>query len=288
MVFILSAVVLLAIAFLIWGWNDVVLRDSKGRLLSRKVKSADEGALAGLSYGTYIFEIWHVGLFHLRPRLVKTIRIEHNKISENAWMFSYKLMTETRLLRLKLRNPEAQLLKARYLTDGAIFQAVEKSYFKVLNNLYLPKNSISDTTTIDSVLIHPTGIYLFENSVSEGWIYGDADGKFWSATVLRNNRTKNSEFENPVLRSMRNEEALRRMFEKAESLPLHIFSYVVFGDKAVLKDVPGSSVERKLVLRGQLSQSLTRTFSLATPVYTEKEIDELALELVGFADKVTL
>lgn len=288
MIFILLAVALLAVAFLIWGWNDVVLRDSKGRLLSRKVKSADEGALVGLSYGTYVFEIWHVGLFHLRPRLVKTVSIEHNKISENAWSFSYKLKNESRVLRSGTKNLGTVSLKARYLTDCEIFQAVQKSYFKILNNLYLPKNSISDTTTIDSVLIHPTGIYLFENSVSEGWIYGDADSKFWSATVLRNNRTKNSEFENPVLRSMRNEEAVRRMFEKTESLPLHIFSYVVFSDKAVLKDVPESSVERKLVLRCQLSQSLTRTFSLATPVYTEKEIDEFALELAGFADKVTL
>lgn len=288
MIFILLAVALLAVAFLIWGWNDVVLRDSKGRLLSRKVKSADEGALVGLSYGTYVFEIWHVGLFHLRPRLVKTLRIEHNKISENAWSFSYKLKNEARLLHAVMKKSELRLLKARYLTDCEIFQTVRNSYFKILNNLYLPKNSISDTTTIDSVLIHPTGIYLFENSVFEGWIYGDADSKFWSATVLRNNRTKNSEYENPVLRSVRNEEAIRRMFEKAESLPMHIFSYVVFSDKAVLKDVPESSVERKLVLRGQLAQSLVRTFSLATPVYTENEIDELALELAGFADKVTL
>ncbi len=285
MVFVLLAVALLVVAFLIWGWNDVVLRDSKGRLLSRKVKAADEGALVGLSYGTYVFEIWHVGLFHLRPRLVKTVRIEHDKISENAWMFSYKLMNEARNIRSESRKAEARLLKARHLTDGEIFQAVRKSYFKILNNLYLPKNSISDTTTIDSVLIHPTGIYLFENSIFEGWIYGDADGKFWSSTMMRNNRTKNSEFENPVIRSVRNEESVRRMFEKPESLPLHVFSYVVFSDKAVLKDVPESSVERKLVLRSQLAQSLVRTFSLATPVYTENEIDELASELAGFADK---
>lgn len=285
MIFVLLAVVLLVVAFLVWGWNDVVLRDSKGRLLSRKVKAADEGALVGLSYGTYVFEIWHVGLFHLRPRLVKTVRIEHDKISENAWMFSYKLMNEARRVRSETRKEEARLLKARCLTDGEIFQAAQKSYFKILNNLYLPKNSISDTTTIDSVLIHPTGIYLFENSIVEGWIYGDADGKFWSATMMRNNRTKSSEFENPVIRSMRNEESVRRMFEKAESLPLHVFSYVVFGDKAVLKNVPESSVERKLVLRSQLAQSLVRTFSLATPVYTENEIDELAFELAGFADK---
>ncbi len=287
MIFILSAVVLLVLVFLIWGRNDIVLRDSKGRLLSRKVKSADEGALVGLSHGTYLFEIWHIGLFHLRPRLVKTLRLEHNEISENEWKFSYKLKSDA----LRLTPSKSQEMRgaiARHQTDTQIFQAVKGSYFKILNNLYLPKNSISDTTTIDSVLIHSTGIYLFENSLAEGWIYGDADGKFWSATIMRNNKTKNSEFENPVLRCMRNEEAIRRIFEKAESLPPHIFSYVVFCDKAVLKNVPESAVERKLVLRAQLAQSLGRTFNVATPVYTEKEIDGLENELAGFADKATL
>lgn len=287
MIFVLCAVVLLILAFLVWGRNDIVLRDSKGRLLSRKVKSADEGALVGLSHGTYLFEIWHVGLFHLRPRLVKTLRLEHNRISENEWKFLYKLKAES--LRLtSSKSLEMRGALARHQTDSRIFLAVKGSYFKILNNLYLPKNSISDTTTIDSVLIHSTGIYLFENSLAEGWIYGDADGKFWSATVMRNNKTKNSEFENPVLRCMRNEEALRRIFERAESVPLHIFSYVVFCDKAVLKSVPESAVGRKLVLRGQLAQSLERTFRIATPVYTEKEIDELESELAGFADKAIL
>lgn len=287
MIFILSAVVLLALVFLIWGRNDIVLRDSKGRLLSRKVKSADEGALVGLSYGTYLFEIWHIGLFHLRPRLVKTLRLEHNEISENEWKFLYKLKSDA--LRLTpSKSLEMRGAIARHQTDTRIFQAVKGSYFKILNNLYLPKNSISDTTTIDSVLIHSTGIYLFENSLAEGWIYGDADGKFWSATIMRNNKTKNSEFENPVLRCMRNEEAIRRIFEKAESLPPHVFSYVVFCDKAVLKKVPESAVERKLVLRAQLAQSLARTFNVATPVYTKKEIDGLENELAGFADKATL
>ncbi len=288
MIPVLCVVALVAVAFLAWGRNDILLRDSKGRLLSRKVNSADEGALVGLEPGSYFFEIWHIGLFHIRPKLVRTVKVEHNKISENEWKFSYRLKKEKLRLHPMSKSAEARLAVARHSTDCKIMEAVHGSYFKLLNNLYMPKNRISDTTTIDTVLIHPTGIYLFENSPVEGWVYGDADGKFWSATKMRNNRTRNVEFENPVLRSVRNEEAFRRMFEKTEALPVHAFSYIVFGDKALLKEIPESTVERKIVLRGLLAQSLSRTFSLATPVYTENEIDEFARELAGFADKVSL
>lgn len=283
---VLLSVVIFVLAFLAWGHDDVVLRDDKGRLLSRKVNSADEGALVGLEYGTYLFEIWHVGLFHLKPRLMRTEKVEHTKISENSWKFAFQLKDYGRRLRADSKSPEMRRAFAEYKTNVAVLRAAESSYFKMLYHLYLPKNSISDTTTIDSLLIHPTGIYLFENAEWDGWIYGDAEGKFWSATKMRNNKTEKAEFENPVLRSIRNEEALRRLFESADSLPVHSFSYVVFGDKAVLKHAPESSVERKIVLRSQLWQSLERTFSLAAPVYTEKEVEAFERELSGFADKI--
>lgn len=280
------AIGVFVLAFLIWGKNEIVLRDSKGRLLSRKAESADEGALVGLAYGTYTFEIWHIGLLHLKPKLTRTVKLEHSKISENTWKYSFKLQIDARHLSASSSNPEKKRAFAEYGTNRAILQATEKAYFKILNHLYLPKNRISDTTTIDTMLIHPTGIYLFENAERNGWIYGDAEEKFWDSIVMRGGKMKKTEFENPVLRSFRNEEALRRLFEDSESLPVHCFSYVVFNEKAVLKEVPESSVERKIVLRSQLEHSLSRTFGLATPVYTETEIDRLERELAGFADRV--
>ena len=281
------AVLVVILAFLIWGWDFVVLRDEQGRLLSRKVQlqKADEGALIGLAYGTYSFEIWHRGLLHWKPRLVKTITLEHNEVTENEWNYSVKLDAEAKLLRSMPDDAEKRHRNAEFLTDSILFRASKGTYFKILSNVYLLRNSLNDTTHIDSVLIHPTGLYLFENVQKTGWIYGDANSKSWHATKMKENVTRESSFENPMARSVRNEEALRRMFEDVDFSSIPCFSYIVFDDKAVLKEIPESTVNRKFVLRSQLLQSLLRTFSLATPVFSENEIGEFAKELAALSDQ---
>ncbi len=280
------AVLVVILAFLIWGWDFVVLRDERGRLLSRKMhlQKADEGALIGLAYGTYSFEIWHRGLLHWKPRLFKTITLEHNEVTENEWNYSVKLDAEAKALRSLPDDADTRHLYAEYLTDSILLRASKGSFFKILNNVYLLRNSLNDTTHIDSVLIHPTGIYLFENVLKTGWIYGDVNAKLWHATKMREGMTKESNFENPMLHSVRNEEALRRLFERVDIPSIPCFSYIVFDDKAVLKDIPESTVGRKLVLRSQLLQSLNRTFSLARPVFSETEIGEFAKELAALSD----
>ncbi|MBP5247518.1 MAG: NERD domain-containing protein [Fibrobacter sp.] len=281
------AVLVVILAFLIWGWDFVVLRDEQGRLLSRKMhlQKADEGALIGLAYGTYTFEIWHRGLFHWKPRLVKTVTLEHNEVTENEWNYSLKLASDAKYVRSMPDDANKRHRNAELLTDSVLLRASKGSFFKILNNVYLLRNSLNDTTRIDSVLIHPTGIYLFENVLKTGWIYGDANSKTWHATKMKGSVTKESDFENPMLRSVRNEEALRRMFEGVDFASIPCFSYIVFDDKAVLKDIPESTVGRKFVLRSQLLQSLLRIFSLATPVLSKKEIGEFAGELAVLSDQ---
>lgn len=51
--------------------------------------------------------------------------------------------------------------------------------FKILMNLHVPINS--KKTEIDLLMIHETGIYVFEVKNYKGIIYGDMDGKRWTA-----------------------------------------------------------------------------------------------------------
>ena len=277
MLYLLIAVLLVVLGFLAWGIDDVLLRDAQGRLLSykRKLKTADEGALIGLAYGTYSFEIWHRSLFHWKPKLVKKVELEHNKITENAWKVE-------KLLQENAKNPNAE--KFIWATNCEIFEACRGSYFKIVNKLYLLRNSLNDTTVVGTLLLHPTGIYLFENVEKSGWIFGDAEEKFWSATKMNEDRMQGVNFENPILRINRNVEALRRLFENFEGISLHIFSYAVFDDSAVLKQIPENAVSQKIILRSQLRESLQRMFRLASPVYSEYEIDELEKELANYSE----
>ena len=100
MVFILIVVLLVLLGFLVWGWDRVDLRDAQGRLLNRKIqlKSADEGSLIGLAYGVYTFEIWHRGILQWKPRLVKRIIVEHDKLPRPTGALSRKCGNFLRLL----------------------------------------------------------------------------------------------------------------------------------------------------------------------------------------------
>lgn len=48
-------------------------------------------------------------------------------------------------------------------------------YKKFLFNCYVPKTD-EKTTEIDVIMLHETGIYVFESKNYSGWIFGSADG----------------------------------------------------------------------------------------------------------------
>ena len=125
MVIVFLAVLGVIFAFLVWGWDEIVLRDEQGRLLSCKVQldRADEGALIGLAYGTYTFEVWHRGLFCLKPRLVRKIKLVHNKVTENEWNYAVKLDAEAKFLRSMPDDAEKRHRNAEFLTDSILFRA---------------------------------------------------------------------------------------------------------------------------------------------------------------------
>ena len=273
MVFILIVVLLVLLGFLVWGWDRVDLRDAQGRLLNRKIqlKSADEGSLIGLAYGVYTFEIWHRGILQWKPRLVKRIIVEHDKITENEWLYFEKM------------RELSAASREEYRTSREIFEACRGQYFKILHKVCLLRNSLDDTTVVETLLLDSTGIYLFENVPQQGWIFGDAKEKNWSATKMNDDKMHGKLFDNPLLSIARNEAALRRLFESFDGLSLHVFSYAVFNDGAVLKQIPDNTVSQKIILRSQLRESLVRMFRLANPVYSEYEIDKLERELANYS-----
>ena len=50
-------------------------------------------------------------------------------------------------------------------------------YKKCLFNCYIPKRN-GGTTEIDFILIHETGLYIFESKNYGGWIYGSENRRF--------------------------------------------------------------------------------------------------------------
>lgn len=55
-------------------------------------------------------------------------------------------------------------------------------YGRYLFNLYIPKEN-GETTEIDVVLLHESGIYVLESKNYSGWIFGNESQKNWTQTL---------------------------------------------------------------------------------------------------------
>ncbi len=86
-------------------------------------------------------------------------------------------------------------------------------YKKFIFNCYIPKSD-DRTTEIDVIMLHETGIYVFESKNYSGWIFGNAGDKYWTQT-LRNGRfgSEKNRFYNPVLQNNNHIKWLKTFFE---------------------------------------------------------------------------
>lgn len=55
-------------------------------------------------------------------------------------------------------------------------------YKRYLFNLYIPKSN-GETTELDVVLLHESGIYVFESKNYSGWIFGTESQQYWTQTL---------------------------------------------------------------------------------------------------------
>ncbi len=94
-----------------------------------------------------------------------------------------------------------------------------KGNCKILMNLQIPTET-GKTTEIDLLLIHETGIYVFEVKHYRGTIYGKTSDRRWTQYFRT---ASNSYFNNPVNQNKYHVNALKRLFPH-----IPIFSYIVF------------------------------------------------------------
>ena len=105
-----------------------------------------------------------------------------------------------------------------YLLLTELYQRV-KGQCKILMNLNVPTGN-GKTTEIDLLMIHETGLYVFEAKHYKGTIYGSYEDAKWTQYF----RTQeNSHFPSPIRQNEYHIEALKRLFPGTP-----IKSFVVF------------------------------------------------------------
>ncbi len=145
-------------------------------------------------------------------------------------------------------------------------------YKKCLFNCYIPKRN-GGTTEIDFILIHETGIYIFESKNYGGWIYGSENRKFWLQTLPRGKYgIQRNTFFNPVIQ---NKIHMKWLARYVNLKPDYFNTYVVFSERCTLKKIDVDSVRHRVVYMGQLFSEMTEQIRDSSNVLTDEEIDVL-------------
>lgn len=122
---------------------------------------------------------------------------------------------------------------------------------KFLYNCYLPMEN-NKTTEIDLIMIHSSGIYVFESKNYSGWIFGSEYSRTWTQTLPNGNRARKEHFLNPI---MQNKLHIKWLVDKiGESIP--IFSVIVFSERCALKKIDLNSTNVYVIKRNIVTHTI--------------------------------
>ncbi|MHC1734882.1 MAG: nuclease-related domain-containing protein [Erysipelotrichaceae bacterium] len=158
------------------------------------------------------------------------------------------------------------------LGEFIVYCEIRKLGFRsIFTNVYLPSLE-ENTTEVDLIALHKTGIYVFEVKNYSGWIYGDEYQKYWTATLNRN--TKN-QFYNPIRQNYGHIESLKTFINNSNEDVFH--SYIVFSLRCELKEINKKSPVEKICLTKQeyLAKVVKNHISTRKEVLMEQEIFDI-------------
>ena len=145
-------------------------------------------------------------------------------------------------------------------------------YKRYLFNLYVPKSN-GETTELDVVLLHESGIYVFESKNYSGWIFGTESQQYWTQTLpTGRGRSQKNQFYNPILQNKGHLKWLQA-FIADQTLPF--YSYIVFSDRCTLKNVTLTSGKHYVVNRYDLFSAVQQNIAKAGMQLSSDKINEL-------------
>lgn len=145
---------------------------------------------------------------------------------------------------------------------------------KILMNLNIPTEK-NKTTEIDLLMIHETGIYVFEIKHYKGTIYGKDTDDIWTQYFRT---TKNSHFKNPVLQNAYHINAISKLYPN-----IPIKSVIVFTNNESTIKVTQENKNTDICTLNNLYISLERRFNESLKSYSLEEIDNIFNELSKYS-----
>lgn len=138
--------------------------------------------------------------------------------------------------------------------EWQIYCLLKKNYPNsfFLSNLYLENEQHDDSTEIDLVMVHESGIYVIESKNYIGGIIGNGYKKIWKK-VIRNR--PQYRMLNPVWQNRKHIQFLCNALDHL-FYPDEIYSYIVFGNRSTLKKIKYNCNHTRVVKLNQLLSSI--------------------------------
>lgn len=151
----------------------------------------------------------------------------------------------------------------------------DKRHYKILRNVYIPQKR-GNYTEVDVLLLHETGVYVFESKNLSGSVYGDMDHLQWQ----RYKKNGDKEFiPNPI---RQNEGHIRALCEylNQNKYQFRVFSMIVFGTKSNLKFVPEDTSLMSIHDIYNLEMDLIKKMQSRQSFYSANTIDAWCKKLL--------
>ena len=152
-----------------------------------------------------------------------------------------------------------------------LLNSPQLGYRKILKNIYVPYGN--QTTEIDVLMIHETGIYVIESKNYSGWIFGSENQQQW--TQMLNSYTK-KRFYNPMWQNRTHIRALSNYINIDKS---KIKSYIVFSDRCELKAIPPNTNECIITKIDLFLYAIYNDINNRKKIFTVEEVNQIEEKL---------
>ncbi len=148
-----------------------------------------------------------------------------------------------------------------------------KGYKRYLFNCYIPKED-EMTTEVDVILLHESGIYVFESKNYSGWIFGTETQKQWTQSLSSGKgKTIKEHFLNPIIQNKVHLKWLQIYLKNFDSLKF--YSYIVFSKRCELKNITLTSNIHHVIKRDNLLKEISENISKVGSCMTPSLVDEI-------------
>ncbi|WP_353948254.1 NERD domain-containing protein [Sporolactobacillus sp. Y61] len=143
---------------------------------------------------------------------------------------------------------------------------------RFLFNVYLPKED-GTTTELDVLLIHSSGLYVFESKNYCGWIFGTESRRTWTQSLAAGRKSVKNHFYNPIMQNEGHISHLKQCLSDYAQIVCH--SIILFSDRCELKKITLDQGKAAVMNRHQVKPFVKRTIAGTEVVLSHNDVESI-------------